>query len=46
MTRNNMIWTVLGKPLFSGIISEPIPHSCSHHCFSLTDPLDKSVLQP
>ena len=45
MTRNNMIWTVPWKPLFRGIISELIPLSCSHHCFSLTDPLDKSVLQ-
>lgn len=45
MTRNNMTWTVLWKPLFRGIISELIPHSFSHYCFSLTHPLDKSVLQ-
>lgn len=43
MTRNNMIGTVLWKPLFRGIIAEMIPHSYSHHWFSLIDPLDKCV---
>lgn len=46
MTRNNMIWTVLWKPLFRGIISELVPnHSCCYHCFSLTNCLHRSVLQ-